>query len=1105
MATLFQTPTESSTPADFEPDEQWKSRLKLDIENNLRSMVDEAKQNLHDTLKKAPVSAAERERLGDEHLATMKNIRNLAEEQFRIALERERQERRWIAGQTLDQGWSESIIEEQKMILKRIERERKDKDKDKAPRPSSSSSSSFHPIPGASDSRSPERAIRTPHENTEFEHEADYFPTEDDHVPPRDTGKARAGSVSSVVGSYKPPPTLDTTDRAFERPKPSPIIDESDDMPRAPRSATDAQDIRRGSLRRKVSLSTRQIPEFWMPSITPEEDAQMSRTFSMARRGSIASNTSSYRAPSVLNIPFSAEPHDIPTSALDRERDRISLVDQEWSGIDRARDRERTSSYAYAEARTGILSQRMDERYQPPPIPSASSTIAAVYSRSSDSPINTVSVGYSRPSDSPSSTVPIGYTRSTDSSRPHAPPPSASRPIATKKSFTYDDGGFQSSPSPKGWTGPSRSPYETRYENPRYESSRSPQTPEEVPRSWQSSNLRARVSSQDMRYGYISGAGAGAGADGYYPARPVHTHHEVSEGEYDEDLDDDADAEWRDYDERQTRRREEEYDERVMRRREGEYDERRVRQREDSFRRRVEDVARREQELRRREDDAKREEEAKLKEEELRRKEEETKRKEDEIKRKEEEAKRKEEEAKRKEEDARRRQEEAERKEEETQRKEAEIQRKQEEAMKKEEETKRKEDEIKRKEAQAKKKEEEVKKKEAQAKKRAEDLRRQEEEVARRLDEEERRVSLDILRKSQEAKRKEDEVRRKEEDARLKEEAARAKEEEIRRKEEELARREEELLRREAEAIRKSDDKQKVQQEEFRKREEEIRRQRAEEKKRQERWDWESWGYYGPEPSRPTPPPQMSTSQSSSSSTGPWPIPNRNDRSMPGPSPPTDKNSAGSTGTSRSSATWSSSTRPSSTASSQPPSTPKPPTPSAQQNAKTAPGPPLTPMSEAEFHRRQAEQAQQREEQFRREQAKLEQERLLKAGKAWNKQDTIKLFEHHRGQWDKLQMPGMNGVLIWDDFPWPVFKRPSGPDDVTTPGVTAYMLSSLHPVDRSMKDRIKENIRRWHPDRFETQLLPKVKESDRDIVREAAGTVVRTLNDLLRSSTQEFS
>jgi hypothetical protein len=384
-------------------------------------------------------------------------------------------------------------------------------------------------------------------------------------------------------------------------------------MPRSVRSIVDTQDsIRRGGLRRKASLSARQIPEFWVPPITPEEDAQMSRTFSMARRGSTASATSSYRAPSVLDIPFSTEPNDM----IERERDRMSAVEQEWSSIDRARDRERTASYTNPESRFSATStpQRQEERYPSPSV--------------APSPISTVS-----------------YPRSLESSRPYAPPPSASRPIATKKSFSFDDGGsFQSSPSPtKGWNGPSRSPYETHYE-----SSHSPQTPEEVPRSWQLSNLRTRLSSQDMRYSYNSTE------VGYCP-QPVHTHHEVSEGEYDEDLDD---ADWR------------------------KHNERKIRQREDSFRRREEEVARRELELKKREDETRREEEAKQKEVELRRKEEETRRKEDEIRRKEE--------------DAERRQEDAERKEEEAQRKELEIRRKEADARKEEEEVRKKDEETRR-------------------------------------------------------------------------------------------------------------------------------------------------------------------------------------------------------------------------------------------------------------------------------------------------------------------------------------------------------------------------------------------------------------------------
>ncbi|KAG0697066.1 hypothetical protein DFH29DRAFT_167084 [Suillus ampliporus] len=217
MATLFSTPTESSSipsAADFEPDEQWKTRLQVDIENNLRSMVDEAKHNLLDTLKKAPVNAIERERLSDEHLATMTSIRNLAEEQFRIALERERRERRWAAGQTLDWEWSESMIQEQRDILDKIERERKDK------AALSSCSSRLQPTAGTSESHASGHTLEHPtwtlQEPMEIVHEAGYFPRlepRDNHVLPRDTGKGRAGSV---LESYKPPSTLDITDRDFD-------------------------------------------------------------------------------------------------------------------------------------------------------------------------------------------------------------------------------------------------------------------------------------------------------------------------------------------------------------------------------------------------------------------------------------------------------------------------------------------------------------------------------------------------------------------------------------------------------------------------------------------------------------------------------------------------------------------------------------------------------------------------------------------------------------------------------------------------------------------------------------------------------------------------
>ncbi|KAH7882458.1 hypothetical protein F5I97DRAFT_1910554 [Phlebopus sp. FC_14] len=126
-----------------------------------------------------------------------------------------------------------------------------------------------------------------------------------------------------------------------------------------------------------------------------------------------------------------------------------------------------------------------------------------------------------------------------------------------------------------------------------------------------------------------------------------------------------------------------------------------------------------------------------------------------------------------------------------------------------------------------------------------------------------------------------------------------------------------------------------------------------------------------------------------------------------------------------------------------------------------------------------------------------EHERQAKSGKMMSKQEVAKLFEAHRSQWDKI--PTLTS-LIWEDFPWPMFKRPNGPDDLTMPAVTAYMLSPIHPQDKGTKDRIKDALRKWHPDRFETSHLPKVKPDERGKVSDGAGAVVRILNQLLNMS-----
>ena len=160
-------------------------------------------------------------------------------------------------------------------------------------------------------------------------------------------------------------------------------------------------------------------------------------------------------------------------------------------------------------------------------------------------------------------------------------------------------------------------------------------------------------------------------------------------------------------------------------------------------------------------------------------------------------------------------------------------------------------------------------------------------------------------------------------------------------------------------------------------------------------------------------------------------------------------------------------------------------------------------MSGSDWARRQAEQAKKRQEQFRLEQERLERNREVKAGKHLSKEEADWQFEtHHRQRSEVYNFD----ALRWDSFPWPILKSSFVPDELTT---TAYVLSPHYPGDagKTLRDRIKEHIKRWHPDCFDTKLLPKVVEGEREKVKHVAGLVARCLNDLLTRSnvTSVFS
>lgn len=153
-----------------------------------------------------------------------------------------------------------------------------------------------------------------------------------------------------------------------------------------------------------------------------------------------------------------------------------------------------------------------------------------------------------------------------------------------------------------------------------------------------------------------------------------------------------------------------------------------------------------------------------------------------------------------------------------------------------------------------------------------------------------------------------------------------------------------------------------------------------------------------------------------------------------------------------------------------------------------------TPMSDADRQRKMEEESQKMHEKFRLDQERMATERQAKLARGNQTTETMmQIYELHERYWAFL--PNRD-ELHWDHFPWPMFTMPKNPEEITGGAILAY-LSFDKDKTRSLKDRIKDQIKKWHPDRFETKLLPKVAGDHKDMVKVGAGAVVRYLNDLL--------
>lgn len=85
-------------------------------------------------------------------------------------------------------------------------------------------------------------------------------------------------------------------------------------------------------------------------------------------------------------------------------------------------------------------------------------------------------------------------------------------------------------------------------------------------------------------------------------------------------------------------------------------------------------------------------------------------------------------------------------------------------------------------------------------------------------------------------------------------------------------------------------------------------------------------------------------------------------------------------------------------------------------------------------------------------------------------------------------------------------------EDITVEAISTFLLPERVPsndipqdidtIQKERRNKLRETMLRFHPDKFEGRILRRVRERDQERVREAVGKVTRAVGELLAAKTK---
>ncbi|KAF8585171.1 hypothetical protein K439DRAFT_1410214 [Ramaria rubella] len=162
--------------------------------------------------------------------------------------------------------------------------------------------------------------------------------------------------------------------------------------------------------------------------------------------------------------------------------------------------------------------------------------------------------------------------------------------------------------------------------------------------------------------------------------------------------------------------------------------------------------------------------------------------------------------------------------------------------------------------------------------------------------------------------------------------------------------------------------------------------------------------------------------------------------------------------------------------------------------------------AEAEARRRAQEDAQKcaeeevraAEERLARERAR---ERKARATAERRHLAFVARWNDYETRWQTLYAASPES-LTFASIPWPVVARIATPEHLLPKLIADFLLSPEHSHTKSPRHRIHAALLRWHTDHFDAKLMNKVIMSERKLVQDGVGRVVRCLNDMLADTSR---